>query len=68
MDISDFVRSLREGCDDVATMVAHHHAEARAAQLVGYPDWVHQGLRAALEAQGIPAIFAHQRRAADQLD
>ncbi|MHC4920731.1 MAG: DEAD/DEAH box helicase [Planctomycetota bacterium] len=67
MDVSDFVRSLRQDPDAIATLAAHHHTEARAAEHAAYPSWVHGGLREALQTKGIVSLYTHQRRAADLL-
>ena len=68
MDLSAFVRRLREPQDDdVGTVDAWHRTEPRPARLQPFPDWLHDDLREALHARGITELYSHQRQAADLL-
>ncbi|MBK8978125.1 MAG: DEAD/DEAH box helicase [Planctomycetes bacterium] len=66
-DVDAFVRALCDGEFDCGRIEAHHTTPARAARTEPYPDWVLPELRAAFEARGVPALYLHQRRAADLL-
>ncbi|MBX3463110.1 MAG: DEAD/DEAH box helicase [Planctomycetes bacterium] len=68
MDLSEFVRRLREPADDaVATVDAWHCTEARPARMAPFPDWLCPDLKEALAARGIVELYRHQREAADLL-
>lgn len=67
MQVGEFIRSLESGCDVPVTIAARHTVPPRPARFAPYPDWIHAGLRSALEARGILELYDHQRRAADLL-
>jgi DEAD/DEAH box helicase domain-containing protein len=68
MDLSEFVRRLREPQDDaVGTVDAWHRTEPRPAQMVSFPDWLHPSLPEALHARGIVELYSHQAEAANLL-
>ena len=67
MPIDDFVRSLGELGEDVGRIEAHHTVPPRPAETEPFPDWLHAGLRGAVENRGILSLYSHQRRAADAL-
>lgn len=68
MDLSEFVRRLREPQDDaVGTVDAWHRTEPRPAQMAPLPEWLHPGLVEALHARGIVELYSHQAEAADLL-
>jgi DEAD/DEAH box helicase domain-containing protein len=67
VDVSEFVCSLRQRGAAPISLDAEHTVPARPARFVAYPDWIHVGLRDALERRGILELYAHQRQAADLL-
>src|SRR5690606_14772612 len=67
MDVDRFVRELIEAPGDVGRVEARLELPAREATTAPYPDWVLPALRRAFEGRGIPALYSHQRVAADLL-
>ena len=67
LDVDAFVRGLLDDPAGIGTVDAHVQQPARPARTLPYPDWVHPDLRRALEGRGIPALYTHQREAADAL-
>jgi DEAD/DEAH box helicase domain-containing protein len=68
MDLSEFVRRLREPHDDaIGTVDAWHRTEPRPAQMAPLPAWLHPGLVEALHARGIVELYSHQAEAANLL-
>lgn len=67
VEVSDLLRSLKEGRDAPVSLSAQHTVPARPAQFDSYPDWIHPDLRKVLQARGISQLYAHQRRAAELL-
>jgi DEAD/DEAH box helicase domain-containing protein len=66
-NVEQWLDALRMDPDPPASIVAHHRTEPHPASTAPFPDWVHEGLRQALEARGILSLYSHQRRAADLL-
>jgi DEAD/DEAH box helicase domain-containing protein len=67
IDVDAFVRELIADPGEIGSIEAHLTQPAREARTAAYPDWVHPELRRALEGRGIPALYTHQREAADLL-
>ncbi len=68
MDLSKFVRQLREQRDEaIGTIDAMHRVEARPARMAPFPEWLHPALGEALRARGIVELYSHQRECADLL-
>jgi DEAD/DEAH box helicase domain-containing protein len=68
MDLSDFVRRLRAGGNDIPGVVEATFVQPpRPAAMAPLPDWLHQDLVAALRARGITELYSHQRQGADLL-
>ncbi len=68
LDLSGFVKELRENADDgPGTVDAIHQVEPRPACMQPFPEWLHPSLAAALHQRGILELFSHQRECADLL-
>jgi DEAD/DEAH box helicase domain-containing protein len=67
VNVRELVGALAEGREIPATLSARHTVPGKPARFAAYPDWIHAGLREALEARGIAELYEHQRRAADIL-
>ncbi len=67
MVVERFLARLRELDGELGQVEATHTVPARPADSEPYPDWLRDDLRAAVEGRGVPSLYRHQRRAADQL-
>ncbi|MEZ5965203.1 MAG: DEAD/DEAH box helicase [Planctomycetota bacterium] len=67
MVVAPVLNALHTHPDLPVEIGATFTAEARPAQTRDYPEWVHGGLRSALEARGILSLYSHQHAAATAL-
>lgn len=67
MSVVELIDLLREGSDIPVSLAAQHTVPPRPARFAPYPEWIHAGLREALEARGILELYEHQCEAADAL-
>jgi len=65
--VAPLLDALRTHPDLPVEIGATFTAPARPADTRAYPEWVHPGLRAALEARGVLSLYSHQALAADAL-
>lgn len=68
MDLSGFVRRLKQGAEDApGTVAAWHQQPPRPARMAPFPTWLHPQLARALQARGIVELYSHQAEAAERL-
>ena len=65
MDVHDLIGYWREDERLWSNMRHRFDVPARSADTRPFPTWLQPGIRAALEARGVAALYSHQARAAD---
>lgn len=63
MSLQTLLNAWRDEPDLVSNIVAWRTFPARPARFAPFPNHVHPGLRSALRAQGIDALYTHQAQA-----